>query len=179
MAIVPDTKDWTWVLERPCAECGLDTRSFPREQIPVMLRANAAAWSAPLTAPGAADRSQPDRWSSLEYGCHVRDVFRLYDYRLNLMLTEDDPLYPNWDQDETAAADNYAAQDPAVVVGELVVAADTLAGHFTALSADQWLRPGRRSDGASFTVETFARYFIHDPIHHLHDVTGSGSVNST
>jgi len=25
---------------------------------------------------------------------------------------------------------------------------------------------------ASFTVETFARYFIHDPVHHLYDVTG-------
>jgi hypothetical protein len=173
MTITPDTKDWTWVLERPCPECGLDTSSFPRERIPEMLRANAAAWRAPLTAPGAADRSQPDRWSSLEYGCHVRDVFRLYDYRLGLMLTEDDPLYPNWDQDETALADNYPAQDPAVVASELVTAGDTLAGHFAALSPEQWLRPGRRSDGANFTVETFARYFIHDPIHHLHDVTDS------
>ena len=24
MAIDPDVKDWTWVLERPCPECGLD-----------------------------------------------------------------------------------------------------------------------------------------------------------
>ena len=32
-------------------------------------------------------------------------------------------------------------------------------------------RTGRRSDGAHFTVETFARYFIHDPVHHLYDVT--------
>jgi hypothetical protein len=23
-----------------------------------------------------------------------------------------------------------------------------------------------------FTVETFGRYFIHDPVHHLYDVTG-------
>ena len=38
--------------------------------------------------------------SPLEYGCHVRDVFRLYAYRLELMLTEDDPAYPNWDQDK-------------------------------------------------------------------------------
>jgi hypothetical protein len=38
------------------------------------------------------------------------------------MLTLEDPLFPNWDQDETAA-------------------------------------------------ETFARYFIHDPVHHLHGVT--------
>ena len=30
MAIVPDTKDWTWVLERPCDECGFDARSAER-----------------------------------------------------------------------------------------------------------------------------------------------------
>jgi hypothetical protein len=23
-AITPDTKDWTWVLERACPECGFD-----------------------------------------------------------------------------------------------------------------------------------------------------------
>jgi hypothetical protein len=34
----------------------------------------------------------------------------------------------------------------------------------------QWARTGRRSDGAAFTVESFARYFVHDPVHHLHDV---------
>jgi hypothetical protein len=171
VTIVPDGKDWTWVLERPCPECGLDTQSFAREEIPAMLRANAAAWRAPLAAAAASDRPQPDRWSTLEYGCHVRDVFRLYRYRLGLMLTEDDPLYPNWDQDETAVADRYSAQDPAVVADELVTAGDALADDFAAVSDPQWLRPGRRSDGASFTVETFGRYFIHDPIHHLHDVT--------
>ena len=92
MTIVPDEKDWTWVLRRPCPECGLDTSSFAREEIPAMTRANAAAWRAPLAVADAADRPRPDRWSALEYGCHVRDVFRLYDYRLGLMLTEDDPL---------------------------------------------------------------------------------------
>ena len=28
---------------------------------------------------------------------------------------------------------------------------------------------GRRSDGAAFRIDTFSRYLIHDPIHHLHD----------
>jgi hypothetical protein len=106
----------------------------------------------------------------------VRDVFRLYDYRLGLMLTEDDPLYPNWDQDETAIADDYASQNPASVADELDSAADAIASSFAAVSGDQWLRPGRRSDGASFTVETFARYFMHDPVHHLYDVTGTREV---
>ncbi len=173
MAIIPDTKDWTWVLGRPCPECGLDTASFAREEIPAMVAANAAAWHGPLTAPGAGDRPRPDTWSALEYGCHVRDVLRLYDYRLGLMLTEDDPLYPNWDQDETAVASDYAAQDPVVVAAELAAAADVVAGHSPAAPPALGPRPARGGYGASFTVETFARYFIHDPIHHLHDVTGT------
>ena len=137
-----------------------------------MIRANAAAWRAPLAAPGAADRPKPDRWSALEYGCHVRDVFRLYDYRLGLMLIEDDPLYPNWDQDETAVADRYDAQDPATVADELAAAAAAIAARFGTVAGTQWDRPGRRGDGAAFTVETFGRYFMHDPVHHLYDVTG-------
>jgi hypothetical protein len=172
VTIDPDEKDWTWVLRRPCPECGLDTSSFAREEVPAMILANAAAWPAQLAAPGAARRPRPDKWSALEYGCHVRDVLRLYDYRLILMLTEDDPLYPNWDQDETALASQYDAQDPATVTAELTAAAETVASRFAAVAGDQWDRPGRRSDGASFTVETFARYFVHDPVHHLYDVTG-------
>ncbi len=122
--------------------------------------------------PDATRRPRPDKWSPLEYGCHVRDVLKLYDYRLGLMLTEDDPLYPNWDQDETAIADRYDTQDPATVADELAAAAEAIADRFGTLSAAQWERPGRRSDGAAFTVETFGRYFVHDPVHHLHDVTG-------
>ena len=160
------------MLRRPCPECGLDASSLEREDIPAMIRANAAAWQAPLDAPDAVRRPRPDKWSALEYGCHVRDVLKLYDYRLSLMLTEDNPLYPNWDQDETAIADRYDTQDPATVAGELAAAADAIAARFSALTDAQWERPGRRSDGAVFTVDTFARYFMHDPVHHLYDVTG-------
>lgn len=161
------------MLGRPCPECGLDTRSFAREDIPALIRANAAAWPGPLGAAGAAVRPRPDRWSPLEYGCHVRDVFRLYHYRLGLMLAEDDPLYPDWDQNGTAVSDRYGEQDPATVAAELAAAAGALAARFEAVSGGQWLRPGRRGDGAAFTVETFGRYFIHDPVHHLYDVTGA------
>jgi DinB family protein len=137
-----------------------------------MILANAGAWPEELAAAGVADRPRPDKWSPLEYGCHVRDTLRLYHYRLGLMLTEDDPLFPNWDQDETAVRDRYGEQDPAEVARQLGTAAEALAGRFASVSGDQWQRPGRRSDGAVFTVETFGRYFIHDPVHHLYDVTG-------
>ena len=170
MSITPDAKDWTWVLDRPCPECGLDTSAFAREDVGRMLRDNAAAWQTALASEDVRRRPSADVWSALEYSCHVRDVFRLYDERLRLMLTEDDPQYANWDQDVTAIEDRYGEQDPGRVAAELDSAASQLAEHFDRVSGEQWQRTGTRSDGARFTVETFARYFIHDPIHHLYDV---------
>jgi hypothetical protein len=173
MAIVPDTKDWTWVLRRPCPECGFDSRGFAVLAVPEMIMANAVAWQDTLTGLGdARTRPMPGKWSAVEYGCHVRDVFRLYDQRLELMLSQDDPLFPNWDQNATAVADRYAEQDPAEVAAALSEAGQAIASRFADVTGAQWQRTGRRSDGASFTVETFARYFIHDPVHHLYDVTG-------
>ena len=108
--IVPDDKDWTWVLER---ECGFDARSLHVGTVGDLIRTTAASWVAVLAG------------------------------------------------DE--------ASDPAMVAVELVSAAEALAVAFDGVEGAQWSRPGRRSDGASFTVESFARYMIHDPVHHLRD----------
>ena len=159
MAIVPDAKDWTWVLERRCPECGLVASELRRDQIAPLIRANAEAWAAILA--GDPDRlrrrARDDRWSAVEYACHVRDVFRVIDERLNLMLTLDDPTYENWDQDRTAVEDRYEDQDPAEVAAEISQAAATLAGDFEQVEEAAWERRGERSDGASFTVQTIGR----------------------
>jgi hypothetical protein len=172
--IEPDDKDWTWVLRRPCAECGFDASTLPPPDVAALVRANAAAWVPILEQPPEWLRRRPrhDRWAPLEYACHVRDVFARYDERLRLMLTLDNPTYPNWDQDRTAVDDHYLDQDPSTVAGQLSTAAAALATRFETVAGEAWERRGRRSDGADFTVATFARYMIHDPIHHLHDVTG-------
>jgi hypothetical protein len=169
--IVPDTKNWTWVLERPCPECGFDASSSPAEAVPDLIRANAEAWRA-LLAAGAIAAGRPDEstWSTLEYACHGRDVYRRYHARTALMLTEGDPLFADWDQDATVVEQAYDAQDPAAAIAELCAAAEAHAQQLDAVEGDQWERPGRRSDGASFTVATLARYMVHDPIHHVWDV---------
>ena len=129
------------------------------------------SWTAVLRHdPPLRARPEDDRWSTLEYACHVRDVLRLFDWRLALMLSEDDPSFPNWDQDATAVSESYGTQDPSIVSAELADAATRLAGAIESLGDEAWGRTGTRSDGAAFTVETFTRYLIHDPIHHLHDV---------
>jgi len=173
MTITPDTKNWTWVLERPCPECGFESATVAREHVGPLLRTNVEAWRELLVS--AADvrvRPRPTSWSPLEYACHVRDCNRVYAERLRLMLTEDDPRFPNWDQDEAAIAERYGEQDPERVTVELVESAEALAAGFDAVRGEAWQRTGHRSDGSDFTVETLARYFIHDPVHHLWDVTG-------
>jgi hypothetical protein len=135
------------------------------------VRANAKEWRRLLDA-GAIHATRPDdaTWSPLEYACHVRDVYRRYDARLALILAEDDPLFPNWDQDATAVDDRYDEQDPTTVVDDLEQAADAIATRLESVPGDAWARPGRRSDGASFTVATISRYMAHDPVHHVWDV---------
>jgi hypothetical protein len=169
MTIEPDTKDWTWVLREPCPECGFDAATVQPARVGADTRQYAAEWVEVLDG-DVRGRPSPDVWSPLEYGCHVRDVFTLFNTRLGLMLDQEDPLFPNWDQDETAVAERYGEQDPTVVAPALSAAGNALADRFDALEAEQWSRTGRRSDGAVFTVDSFARYFLHDPFHHLHDV---------
>ncbi len=168
--IPPEDTDWTWVIERPCPECGFDGPSLDVTAMGAEIRANAAQWAKLLDDPEVRTRPSPTTWSALEYAAHVRDVFLLYRERLRLMIEFDDPLYPNWDQDQTAVEQRYDLADPAVVATELTDAAAALADAFEALGPADWARPGRRSDGSSFTVETFARYLLHDPTHHLVDV---------
>jgi len=169
---IPDTKDWTWVLARPCQDCGFDAGTIAPADVAARLLGAVPVWQDVLAGVDAARRPAPAVWSPLEYGCHVRDVCLLFAERLDLMLTEDEPTFANWDQDETAVAGRYGEQDPAMVATDLAAAAERLADRFAAVRDPAWQRTGRRGDGARFTVSTFAKYFLHDVLHHVHDVTG-------
>lgn len=172
----PDDKDWTWVLDQPCPDCGFVASDLDVASVGDRFRATAVRFGQVLRRPDVAVRRRPDRWSDLEYACHVRDVYRICHGRLELMLADDDAHFPNWDQDATAVEDRYLEQAPDGVAAELAEAAEAIAGAFDSVKGEQWQRRGRRSDGASFTVDSFARYVLHDPLHHLWDVGAADEV---
>lgn len=135
------------------------------------MRGNATSWVEVLERENVTERPDSETWSALEYSAHVRDVFRIFKVRLEQMLQFDDPTFENWDQDATAESERYNDQDPATVASELADAAAEVANAFETVPEGSRLRRGLRSDGSAFTVESLAAYFIHDPIHHLHDVS--------
>jgi SAM-dependent methyltransferase len=171
-SVPPDTKDWTWVLERTCPECGLDAGAVYPGDLPHLLRANAQVWLALMGDPEVAVRPDQHTWSPLEYACHVHDVHQVFHERVSSMLTEDRPHFANWDQDTTAVEKRYDEQVPAIVGPTLVAAAYAVGDVYASVSGDTWDRTGQRSDGAVFTIATIGRYHYHDVYHHLHDVAG-------
>ena len=66
MTIVPDTKDWTWVLERACPECGFDASQFAAVDVPDRIRADLPAWAVRLAERDARTRPDASTWSPLE-----------------------------------------------------------------------------------------------------------------
>lgn len=173
MSVPPDTKDWTWVLDRVCPDCAYDSSAPSRDELGTVAGSLGERWTRVLLAvPEPRTRPDPAVWSPLEYACHVRDVLELAVYRSELMLREDDPLFENWDQDATAVDDDYAGQEPALVLEQVRAAAGAYSELLRSVEAAAWGRPGRRSNGSAFTVESFTRYLLHDAVHHLTDVSG-------
>lgn len=166
-----DGRNWTFVIDGPCPECGFDGSEVDCTTVATSLRTAAATYRTLL---GRGDivtrRPSPEVWSALEYGCHVRDVCSKFSERITLMIREDDPEFLNWDEGETAIADRYAEQDPAQVAYDLAVNAGRLADLLDKVHGASWQRPGRRSDGESFTIDTASRYMLHDVLHHQTDI---------
>lgn len=170
LAPIPEDKDWTFVLERPCPECGHVAAGVDVTELPGLVMAATTPWAGVLARPGATARPAPQVWSPLEYACHVRDVLRVFAGRVELIQTQEDPVFPNWDQDATAIQDRYWEQDPASVAAELQAAAAANAAGWASITAAEWERRGTRSNGSMFTLTTLGQYFLHDLVHHLRDV---------
>ncbi|MDF0530161.1 DinB family protein [Tsukamurella sp. 8F] len=170
MAIVPDEKDWTWVLGRACPDCGFDPAGVRPSALADRIAASADGWGPRLDAPDALARPDDATWSPLEYGCHVRDVHHIMRERLELILAQDDPVFDNWDQDAAAVERAYSSQDPAVVAVEIASAARLLEGAYRRVPDGSWQREGRRTGGSRFTAQTLGVYALHDLEHHRMDV---------
>ncbi len=173
---LPDSKDWTWVLDETCPECGYDAAAVDPTDVAALMRANAASFRAALKRGSMVGErppvpaGAPPKWSALEYAAHVRDVYKLAAERITRMIKKKAPTFKDWNQDEAAVKGNYGDSDVDKVSYDLAVNAGKVADLLDKVRGDDWQRTGMRSDGAGFTIATFAVYILHDVSHHLWDV---------
>jgi DinB superfamily len=163
-------------LER-CAECGFDPDDLRPRNLPVAIRSFGRRYQAPLTRGLAGEdldavvRRSPAEgvWSALEYGAHVRDVFRIFDDRVRCALADKDPdeTVVDWEGKVSAASPTLDRQ---AVAADLDDAADTLATTLAELTNDEWRFPTLTGRGRPASVAELAIIAVHEGSHHLLDV---------
>lgn len=163
------------VSSEPCPECQFDPATV--DDVTAEIEALGRKFAAPLTRylPGedgptlVRTRPRPDTWSPLEYACHVRDVLDLFEARTRAMVAEPGVDLPVWDHEAAVTDDDYAAEDPATVAEQIADATSRYAGTLRGLDDQQWQATGSR-DGDVFTVDSLARYALHEAKHHQLDI---------
>jgi hypothetical protein len=169
-----------WVYPAPgwvCSECGFDYDACSPATTPETLRGFGRRYRIPLVRglPGEdldrllRMRPDPQTWSALEYACHTRDGFALYDHRIGVVLVEDRPMLPGMRRDEVVVERDYNRQNPAEVSEELAVAAEVLAARLESVPHEGWVRVGVR-DNLEMTIDWMARNVVHEGTHHLLDI---------
>lgn len=119
-------------------------------------------------------RPRADRWSVIEYVCHLRDVYAAYTIRLHRARTEDDPVLEPMLNDLRARRFRYNERDVEAVLDELGATAVGFCEE--AARMDQWDRLVMRLPGAYRTARWLVRQAMHEGQHHLDDIRWTTSA---
>lgn len=162
-----DSRDWTFVVDDGCDECGYT----PHDPAATSDRLLAAVprWAAALQRPGASERPAPGVWSPLEYACHARDLVRVLGDRVSAVLAREGAPFADYDGEAEAVRQEFWASDPRVVARQVAEETERTVAVLDRVRGQAWGRAGTRGDGTLFTIAGLCRYLLHDVEHHLHD----------
>lgn len=162
-----------------CPECGLDVSVVDRADLGPELLGEARRWEDALGAI-AADaaalrrRPEPDVWSAIEYAGHVGGVFAVFAERVRRMRLEESPELGWWDHEAAVTEDGYAERTVDEARAAIADGAVALALALPRLDDPHaWERDGIRRSGERFTIETLARFALHESAHHRVDARQS------
>ena len=155
-----------------CDVCGFTWDDLDADAIALRIRFATSSFAELLESSPAESSMRPekDRWSALEYGCHVRDLlFNLRD-RIILGAVEDEPICSPMYGTPRVDLGLYEAAVPSETAPEIRMAGEVFARTWNALPDDLRRRSliysvlvGRRS------LEWVAAQALHESEHHLLD----------
>ncbi len=123
-----------------CDVCGFQWDAIAPDEVAPRLAAATAAFAALLRGAPAlvTRRPEPERWSALEYGAHVRDVLINVRDRIFVGLAEEEPVTkPMYG---VIRIPFYAAETPDGLGPELTMASSVFVRTFAGLTPDQLAR---------------------------------------
>ena len=120
-----------------------------------------------LTDEQAGREPEPGEWSAREVIGHLFDVDIVYGFRWRLILTEENPSYPGYDEKGWAPL----ARLP---LWQMINAWESLRAANVALlrslTEEQWQRVGRHGEQGEETIEVMARKIVGHDIAHVNQL---------
>ncbi|MEE2791402.1 MAG: DinB family protein [Acidobacteriota bacterium] len=115
-------------------------------------------------------RTLPDKWSLKELVCHLWRLQRLFEDRIELMLTKDDPVLLPYTPDVDPDFAKLVAHDATETRTAFLAEREVFSSRLDRLEAAQWRRRGRHPGYTRFDVHFQIEYLVHHEAHHIYQL---------
>jgi hypothetical protein len=163
-------------MQETCSECDFDQSATPPRDVAAALPPLSLAIGDGIRAIADSElrhRPAPTVWSPLEYLGHLRESMAFHRWLIEHALSEDNPLIPMVDPDESVAQSAYNVADFEDLIGQFDRRVQRLIDVLSSLddgAADRTLTLG----GQQISVALVTRSAWHECHHHLGDIHGLG-----
>ncbi len=111
-------------------------------------------------------RPSPEKWSAHEHACHLAKVHPMFFERLNLMLSQENPIIKPYFPDADDAPDVLINTDLDVALERFASDRKNLIEKLKQLSAEDWQRTANHEEYAHYSVFIMFRHLsLHDYLH--------------
>jgi uncharacterized damage-inducible protein DinB len=115
-------------------------------------------------------RPAPGEWSIHENACHLAEVHPLFFRRLDLMLSESNPLIASYEPGRDDPDDALLKLDLADSLRRFEADRARLVSRLRQLHARDWTRTGRHDEYNSYSIFTMFRHLALHDFHHAYRI---------
>ncbi len=112
----------------------------------------------------------PDGWTTVETMCHIRDFADVSLTRAQSILSEDNPLLPNFDPQEGAKRRNYPCQNLAAEFAAYLDSRKALLALLDGITEEQWQRRGVHSSYGPLTLLDLLVHIEWHDVNHMEQI---------
>ncbi len=115
-------------------------------------------------------RTIAGKWSLKEILCHIARVQRVFDVRLDTLLSEDNPEISQYGPEGDLLFEEMADHPATETLEEFLMERGLLLGRLEKLTLDEWHRPGRHPEYENYDVHLQMDYLAHHEAHHVYQM---------